>query len=27
MKQIQSYAEFTSGNLQKLDKFVDVHGK
>jgi hypothetical protein len=27
MKQIQGYAEFTSGNLQKLDKYVDVHGK
>lgn len=27
MRQIQSYAEFTSGNLQKLDKYVDFHGK
>jgi hypothetical protein len=27
MKQIQGYAEFTSGNLQKLDKYVDHHGK
>ena len=27
MKQIQGYAEFTSGNLQKLDKYVDFHGK
>lgn len=27
MKQIQGYAEFTSGNLQKLDRFVDHNGK
>ena len=27
MKQIQGYAEFTSSNLQKLDKYVDHHGK
>lgn len=27
IKQVQGYAEFTSGNLQKLDKFVDFHGK
>jgi hypothetical protein len=27
MKQIQGYAEFTSSNLQKLDKYVDIHGK
>lgn len=27
MKQIQGYAEFTSGNLQKLDRFVEHGGK
>ena len=27
MKQIEGYAEFTSGNLQKLDKYVDFNGK
>jgi len=27
MKQIQGYAEFTSSNLQKLDKYVDHNGK
>lgn len=27
MKQIQGYAEFTSSNLQKLDRFVDHNGK
>jgi hypothetical protein len=27
MKQIQGYAEFTSSNLQKLDKFVEHNGK
>lgn len=27
MKQIQGNAEFTSSNLQKLDKFVDHQGK
>ena len=27
MKQIQGYAEFTSGNFQKLDRYVDSNGK
>lgn len=27
MKQIQGYAEFTSGNLQKLDRYVEKSGK